>query len=60
VPVDRHNNPSLVDANKRLAWSVTKVFLAVNGFRLRASADQGELFMIKVVAGDADLSTIAA
>ena len=53
------NNQSLVDGNKRLAWSVTKVFLAINGHRLRASADDGEAFVIELVAGDGDLAAIA-
>ncbi len=30
------NNQALVDGNKRLAWLTTKVFLAINGQRLRA------------------------
>jgi death-on-curing protein len=54
------NNQALVDGNKRLAWLTTKVFLAVNGQHLRASADDGERFMLDLVAGHADLATIAA
>lgn len=54
------NNQSLVDGNKRLAWLTTKVFLALNGQQLRASADDGERFMLDLVAGHADLTTIAA
>lgn len=53
------NNQSLVDGNKRLAWSATKVFLAINGHRLLASADDGEVFMLELVAGHADLPVIA-
>lgn len=53
------NSQSLVDGKKRLAWSATKVFLAINGHRLRASADDGEAFMLKLVAGHADLPVIA-
>jgi death-on-curing protein len=54
------NNQALVDGNKRLAWLTTKVFLALNGQHLRASADHGERFMLDLVAGHADLTTIAA
>lgn len=53
------NHQALVDGNKRLAWSTTKVFLAINGHRLRASADDGEAFMLALVAGHADLTVIA-
>ena len=54
------NNQSLVDGNKRLAWLVTKVFLAINGQRLEATADACEHFMIDLVAGHAPLDTIAS
>ena len=53
------NNQALVDGNKRLAWLTTKVFLAINGQQLRASADDGERFMVDLVAGHADLDDIA-
>lgn len=53
------NSQSLVDGNKRLAWSATKVFLAINGHRLRASADDGEAFILELVAGHGDLPVIA-
>jgi death on curing protein len=53
------NNQSLVDGNKRLAWLTTKVFLAINGQRLSASADDGESFMLDLVASSADLAVIA-
>ena len=54
------NNQSFVDGNKRLAWLVTKVFLAINGQRLEATADAGEHFMIELVAGHAPLDTVAS
>ena len=53
------NNQALVDGNKRLAWLNTKVFLAINGQRLRAAADDGERFMLESVAGGADIERIA-
>ena len=51
---------ALADGNQRLAWLTTKVFLAINGARLRASADEGERFMREQIAGHADLSSLAA
>jgi death on curing protein len=53
------NNQALVDGNKRLAWLTTKVFLAINGQQLGASAHDGERFMVELVAGHADLELIA-
>jgi death-on-curing protein len=53
------NNQALVDGNKRLTWLTTKVFLAINGRQLRAPADDGERFMVELVAGHADLELIA-
>ena len=53
------NAQSLVDGNKRLAWLVTKVFLAMNGQRLTATADSGERFMLDQVAGHASLEDVA-
>lgn len=53
------NNQALVDGNKRLAWLGTKVFLGINVQRLRATADDGERFMLDLVSGDADITTIA-
>lgn len=53
------NNQSLVDGNKRLAWLTTKVYLAINGQRLVASADDGEAYMLDLVASGADLAEIA-
>ena len=53
------NNQALVDGNKRLAWLSTKVFLALNGHRLEATADEGERFMLELVAGHAEMSVLA-
>ena len=53
------NSHALVDGNKRLAWLCTKVFLALNGQRLEATADEGERFMLDLVAGHGELPTIA-
>jgi len=53
------NSQSLVDGNKRLAWLSTKVFLALNGQQLRATAHDGERFMIDLVAGHGEIDAIA-
>jgi death-on-curing protein len=53
------HNQSLIDGNKRLAWLATKVFLAINDYSLNADADDGEAFMLGLVAGRADLDQIA-
>jgi death-on-curing protein len=50
------NNQALVDGNKPLAWTATKVFLRMNGWQLSASADDGERFMLDLVAGGAGLA----
>ena len=44
---------------KRLAWLSTKVLLVLNGQRLEATADEGERFMLDLIAGHADLPVIA-
>ena len=54
------NSQSLVDGNKRLSWLVTKVFLAINDQSLQAATDEGERFMVELVAGHAPLDTIAS
>ena len=56
------NNQALVDGNKRLTWLTwltTKVFLAVNGYRLSATPDEGEHFMLDVIAGRQALAVAA-
>jgi len=40
-------------------WLTTKACLAINGQRLLTSADDGEQFMIDLVAGSADVPAIA-
>lgn len=53
-------NHALVDGNKRMAWSATKLFLGFNGIVLRApSAQVGEEFVLDVVAGSLGVPGIA-
>jgi death-on-curing protein len=42
-------NHPFVDGNKRVAFAMTAVFLRMNGYRLAASADDGERFLIEQV-----------
>jgi len=43
-------NHSFVDGNKRMALALTASFLMMNGFRLKASADDAEDFVLKIAA----------
>jgi len=43
-----HNHP-FVDGNKRIAWTVTKTFLLVNGAHLTAKATEAESFLIEQI-----------
>lgn len=47
------------DGNKRTAFSVTDGFLARNGFRIAATADDVTSFMLTVAQGKASLRQIA-
>ena len=44
-------NHAFVDGNKRVALALTAVFLLLNGFRLEASADDSENFVLTIAAG---------
>jgi death on curing protein len=45
-------NHALIDGNKRLAWSATRVFLALNDVPLRdVDVDAAEEFMLGVAGG---------
>lgn len=50
----------LVDGNKRLAWSATRVFCILNGCDLTYSVDEAEGMVIAAAAGDIDVTEIAA
>lgn len=54
-------NHAFVDGNKRVAWASSMVFLRMNGYRVRVSADDAERFLIdQVIVGRAELAAIAA
>ena len=53
------HNHAFIDGNKRVAFSLTAVFLLVNGFHLKVTADVGEEFLIEtVIKSRCELSTI--
>ncbi|HET8936041.1 MAG TPA: type II toxin-antitoxin system death-on-curing family toxin [Polyangiales bacterium] len=53
-------NHAFIDGNKRVAWASSLVFLRMNGFRVRVSADEAERFLIdRVIVGRAELTAIA-
>ena len=53
------NRHPFIDGNKRTAWTATKVFLLLNGFRLSASPEDGESTVLDVVKGILDLERLA-
>ncbi len=53
-------NHALVDGNKRLAWTASRTFLAINGQWISAPEDDRFDFVIRVATGrEADLDKIA-
>jgi death-on-curing protein len=53
-------NHAFVDGNKRVAWASSMVFLRMNGYRVRVSADDAELFLIdQVIMGRVEIAPIA-
>lgn len=54
-------NHPFIDGNKRVAFSVTAIFLRMNGWRLVTDADEGERFLVETVIKErAELETMAA
>ena len=54
-------NHPFVDGNKRMAYALPAVFLEVNGWALRATADDAEGFLIeRVIRAHAELDEIAS
>jgi len=52
-------NHALVDGNKRLAWSATRVFCLLNGRDIVFSVDEAEALVLAVARGEADVPDIA-
>ena len=54
------NNHAFVDGNKRVAFATTAIFLALNGFPVRATADDAEAFLVeRVIRASAPVDEIA-
>lgn len=53
-------NHALVDGNKRLAWSATRVFCLLNGRDLAFGVGDAEALVLAVARGDADVPEIAS
>lgn len=52
-------NQPFLDGNKRIAWIVTRTFLAANGFDVRADADEGLKLMIDLAERTLDVDDVA-
>ena len=52
-------NHALVDGNKRLAWSATRVFCLMNGHDLTYTVDEAEELMLSAASGRLDVPDIA-
>jgi death on curing protein len=53
-------NHALLDGNKRLAWSASRVFCLLNGRDLTYTVDEAEQMMLESAAGGLDVPQIAA
>ena len=53
-------NHPLIDGNKRLAWSATRVFLLLSGYDLRMEVDAAEALVVGVAEGRHDVEEIRA
>ena len=52
-------NHALVDGNKRLAWSATRVFLLINGHDIAYDIDDAEELILGAARGELDAPAIA-
>ena len=52
-------NHALVDGNKRLAWSATRVFCLLNGHDLTYTVDEAEDLMLSAASGQLDVPEIS-
>lgn len=52
-------NHALVDGNKRLAWSATRVFCLMNGHDLTYTVDEAEELILSAASGQLDVPDIA-
>lgn len=52
-------NHSLVDGNKRLAWTATRIFCLMNGYDFDYTTDSAEQLVIGAANGKYDVAQIA-
>ena len=52
-------NHPLVDGNKRLAWSATRIFCLLNGFDINLNVDQAEELVVGVASGKYEVPQIS-
>lgn len=52
-------NHALVDGNKRLAWSATRVFLLINGHDIAYDIDDAEALILAAARGELDVAALA-
>lgn len=52
-------NHPLVDGNKRLAWSATRIFCLLNGFDISMTVDDAEALVIGVDSGKYNVAEIS-
>jgi death-on-curing protein len=53
-------NHALVDGNKRLAWSATRIFCLLNGRDLTYNIDEAEDLMVNAASGELAVPQIAS
>lgn len=53
-------NHALIDGNKRLAWSATRIFYLLNGRDLTYDVDEAEDLMVNAASGELDVPQIAS
>jgi len=51
-------NHPLIDGNKRLAWSATRVFCLINGYDIRYSVVEAELLVVGTAQGNFEVNEI--
>ena len=52
-------NHSLIDGNKRLAWSATRTYCLINGYDINLNVDAAEEIVVGVASGKYDISALA-
>jgi death-on-curing protein len=53
-------NHPLIDGNKRLSWSATRIFYLINGHDLAFTVDDAEQLVQSVARGELDATQLAA